>query len=648
MIGTILGNRYEIIEKVGEGGMAKVYKAKCLLLNRYVAIKILRDEFTNDEQFIGKFRRESQAAASLSHPSILNIYDVGVDQINDNEIHFIVMEFIDGKTLKEVIRENGKLTKDETIRYSIQIAEALQHAHKNHIIHRDIKPHNIMITKDDRVKVTDFGIARAVTSSTVTTTSNVLGSVHYFSPEQARGGYTDEKSDIYSLGIVMYEMITGKVPYDADSPISVALKHIQEDIVLPSEIEKTVTKDLETIIMKCVQKRQADRYNNVTDLISDLKLIDSNTFDGNSILDNDKNSATRIIPAIDLKEEIEVDNKSKKRKINPNSENKKKSKNGGGVIFLGILLAFILVTGLFFGYGKLKEVLAVDEITVPYIKGMQEEDARDLIESRNLTFRVIDTVKSDEFKEGQVITQSVEADTIVKSGYPIDVTISEGANLILVPSVLNRTLNDAEKILTDNGFRVGTVDPRFSDTVAKGLVIEQNPKSSEELAPGSRVNLAISEGPEIVNVSMPDVVNRSIEEAKGMIIAEGLEVGDVTPQPSENIEKDIVTWQSYLPGTTLESGTAVDLYISSKPEEIPEENIEIEIPTPITLTPLSDREETNIRIIRIQDGEQVEVLNKTVELSEGTFTTILYGKEGAKYDVFYDDVFQGRYPPDAQ
>lgn len=648
MIGTILGNRYEIIEKVGEGGMAKVYKAKCLLLNRYVAIKILRDEFTNDEQFIGKFRRESQAAASLSHPSILNIYDVGVDQINDNEIHFIVMEFIDGKTLKEVIRENGKLTKDETIRYSIQIAEALQHAHKNHIIHRDIKPHNIMITKDDRVKVTDFGIARAVTSSTVTTTSNVLGSVHYFSPEQARGGYTDEKSDIYSLGIVMYEMITGKVPYDADSPISVALKHIQEDIVLPSEIEKTVTKDLETIIMKCVQKRQADRYNNVTDLISDLKLIDSNTFDGNSILDNDKNSATRIIPAIDLKEEIEVDNKSKKRKINPNSENKKKSNNGGGVIFLGILLAFILVTGLFFGYGKLKGVLAVDEITVPYIKGMQEEDARDLIESRNLTFRVIDTVKSDEFKEGQVITQSVEADTIVKSGYPIDVTISEGANLILVPSVLNRTLNDAEKILTDNGFRVGTVDPRFSDTVAKGLVIEQNPKSSEELAPGSRVNLAISEGPEIVNVSMPDVVNRSIEEAKGMIIAEGLEVGDVTPQPSENIEKDIVTWQSYLPGTTLESGTAVDLYISSKPEEIPEENIEIEIPTPITLTPLSDREETNIRIIRIQDGEQVEVLNKTVELSEGTFTTILYGKEGAKYDVFYDDVFQGRYPPDAQ
>lgn len=648
MIGTILGNRYEIIEKVGEGGMAKVYKAKCLLLNRYVAIKILRDEFTNDEQFIGKFRRESQAAASLSHPSILNIYDVGVDQINDNEIHFIVMEFIDGKTLKEVIRENGKLTKDETIRYSIQIAEALQHAHKNHIIHRDIKPHNIMITKDDRVKVTDFGIARAVTSSTVTTTSNVLGSVHYFSPEQARGGYTDEKSDIYSLGIVMYEMITGKVPYDADSPISVALKHIQEDIVLPSEIEKTVTKDLETIIMKCVQKRQADRYNNVTDLISDLKLIDSNTFDGNSILDNDKNSATRIIPAIDLKEEIEVDNKSKKRKINPNSENKKKSNNGGGVIFLGILLAFILVTGLFFGYGKLKGVLAVDEITVPYIKGMQEEDARDLIESRNLTFRVIDTVKSDEFKEGQVITQSVEADTIVKSGYPIDVTISEGANLILVPSVLNRTLNDAEKILTDNGFRVGTVDPRFSDTVAKGLVIEQNPKSSEELVPGSRVNLAISEGPEIVNVSMPDVVNRSIEEAKGMIIAEGLEVGDVTPQPSENIEKDIVTWQSYLPGTTLESGTAVDLYISSKPEEIPEENIEIEIPTPITLTPLSDREETNIRIIRIQDGEQVEVLNKTVELSEGTFTTILYGKEGAKYDVFYDDVFQGRYPPDAQ
>ncbi|NLL82246.1 MAG: Stk1 family PASTA domain-containing Ser/Thr kinase [Tissierellia bacterium] len=639
MIGAILGNRYEIIEKVGEGGMAKVYKAKCHLLNRYVAIKILRDEFTNDEQFIGKFRRESQAAASLSHPSILNIYDVGVDEIDNNIIHYIVMEFIDGKTLKELIKENGKLTIEKTISYSIQIAEALQNAHKNRIIHRDIKPHNIMITKEDRVKVTDFGIARAVTSSTVTTTSNVLGSVHYFSPEQARGGYTDEKSDIYSLGIVIYEMATGKVPYDGESPISVALKHIQEDIIAPSQIDDTIPKNLEAIIVKCIQKRQSDRYNNVSDLIIDLKAIDNDLISLNSAQENDMESATKIIPTIDIKEEIEVNSKSEKRKVH---SNKKKSK-GGGVVFLGILLAFILVTGLFFGYGKLKKALAVDEIKVPDIRGMQEEDAKELIESLDLTFRVIDTAKSNEFLIGQVITQSVEPDTIVKSGYPIDVTISEGSDLLIVPSVQNRTLEEAEKILTEYGLKVGTIDPKFSDTVAKGLVIEQKPSPSEELAPGSRVNLVISEGPEIINVSMPDVVNKTIEEAKAIIKSEGLVVGEVTPQPSENIEKDIVTWQSYIAGTTLESGTYVDLYISSGPPEVP---TDVEIPTPITLTPLPDKEETNIRIIRVQDGEQTEVFNKNLKLSDGAYTHILYGKEGAQYDVFYDGIFQGRYPPE--
>ena len=231
MIGMTLGNRYEIVEKIGSGGMAIVYKAKCRLLDRYVAIKILKEEFTEDDDFIRKFRRESQAAASLSHPNIMNIYDVGSVENEKNKIHYIVMEYIKGKTLKEVITEKGKLSTDETVSFSKQIAEALSHAHKNHIIHRDIKPHNIMITEDNRLKVTDFGIARAVTSSTITTTSSVLGSVHYFSPEQARGGYTDEKSDIYSLGIVMYEMLTGKVPFDGDTPIGVALKHVQEEMI---------------------------------------------------------------------------------------------------------------------------------------------------------------------------------------------------------------------------------------------------------------------------------------------------------------------------------------------------------------------------------------------------------------------------------
>ncbi|WFA09810.1 Stk1 family PASTA domain-containing Ser/Thr kinase [Tissierella sp. Yu-01] len=645
MIGIILGNRYEIIEKIGEGGMAIVYKAKCHLLNRFVAIKVLRDEFTDDEQFIGKFRRESQAAASLSHPNIMNIYDVGAEEIDSKKIHYIVMEYINGYTLKEIIRSKGKLTAEETIKYSLQMAEALQHAHRNSIVHRDIKPHNIMITDDNRIKVTDFGIARAVTSSTVTTTSNVLGSVHYFSPEQARGGYTDEKSDIYSLGIVMYEMITGKVPYDGESPISVALKHIQEEIVLPSQIDNTVPANLESIIMKCVQKRQSDRYGNITELISDLKGIKSN--DIKSLSDNDIESATRIIPAIEIKEDDIVESKTEKRKKKSVSKNKKKNRkeSGGGVVFLGILLAFVLVTSLFLGYAKLKELLAVDEIPVPYIVGMQEDEARAKIEELNLAFNVTDRVKNDEFEAGEVIYQSVEADTMVKSGYPINVTISEGPDLVSVPLIKNKTLDEAEEILNDSGLMIGTRDPGFSDTVPKGSIISQDPEPLTEVEPGSRVNIVISEGPEIVNVVMPSVVNKTIEEARKAIVAEGLIVGDVTPQPSNNVEKDLVTWQSYEPGTTLESGTTVDLYISSGPDGTTEPGnrpgeIDGEVPTPITLTPSPDKEETEIKIIRLQDGVTDTVFNEVRKLSDGAFTITLYGKVGARYDIFYDDIFQ--------
>ena len=314
MIGKILGGRYEIIEQIGGGGMALVYKAKCKLLDRFVAIKVLKDEFVNDEEFVRKFRRESQAAASLSHSNIVNIYDVGVENDGNNQIYYIVMEYIKGKTLKELIKEKGKLSLENALDYSYQIAEALQQAHKNHIVHRDIKPHNIMITDDNRVKVTDFGIARAATSSTVTTTSNVLGSVHYFSPEQARGGYTDEKSDIYSLGIVMYEMVTGKLPYQGESPITVALKHVQEDIKPPREWNKNIPIGFENIILKCVQKRQADRYSNITELIKDLRKVKENINDFSFEDADNYDSHTKVIPVVDIEDDNNMNNNKKKQK----------------------------------------------------------------------------------------------------------------------------------------------------------------------------------------------------------------------------------------------------------------------------------------------------------------------------------------------
>ena len=641
MIGRILGNRYEIIEQIGEGGMAIVYKAKCHLLNRFVAVKVLRDEFTNDEEFIRKFRRESQAAASLSHPNILNIYDVGNEEIDNKSIHYIVMEYIDGNTLKELIKSKGKLSPSECVNYSLQIAEALQHAHRNHIVHRDIKPHNIMITKDNRVKVTDFGIARAVTSSTVTTSSNVLGSVHYFSPEQARGGYTDEKSDIYSLGIVMYEMVTGKVPYDGESPISVALKHIQEEIKPPREIDQEVPISIETIILKCVQKRQGDRYSNISDLIRDLKGVKN--LDITTKIDNELDSATRIIPVIDIEDDDELEAKSKKRKKtndNISKKAKKKKSDGGGLAqLLGIVMAFILATGMFIGYSKLKDYVKIEEITVPEILRMQEEDAKAAIEKLNLVFKVTDRVKSNEFKKGEVMYQSVEPDTKVREGYPINVTISEGADLVTVPLIINKTLADGEASLKDSGLKVGTVDPAFSPTVPKGSIIKQDPDALSSVPPGSRVNIIISQGPEVTTVIMPNLANTPINEAKNTILGLDLVIGDITPQPSDNIAKDLVIWQSYEQGTELETGTAVDLYISSGPAET-EPSADEEVPTTLTMSPSQDKEETEILIYRIQDGITIPVYNKKHKASDGDFVITLYSKVGARFDIYYDGIFR--------
>ena len=430
MIGRVLGNRYEIIELIGEGGMARVYKARCHLLNRFVAIKILRSEFLEDEEFIRKFKRESQAAASLSHPNIMNVYDVGVEEIDNKVIHYIVMEHIKGKTLKELIKEKGKLSFDETVNYSIQIAEALKHAHANLIVHRDIKPQNIIINQENMVKVTDFGIARAATSSTLTTTSSALGSVHYFSPEQARGGYTDEKSDIYSLGIVMYEMITGKLPYEGKTPITVALKHVQEEIIPPSQVDDTVSPDLEAIILKCVQKHQSDRYGSIDFLLNDLRKIQNND-SPDLIVNNDVDideQPTRLIQSID--DEL----------IDEYAEDEdKKSKNNTKTILSAVLLAFLVVSIVFAGWIKLKDFLSVNEVIVPNVVGMTESEARNTIEDLGLVFNVSGTATSEEFEPGLVISQSEKENAKVNEGFTIDVVISEGRDTVRVPGLINRT-----------------------------------------------------------------------------------------------------------------------------------------------------------------------------------------------------------------
>lgn len=640
MIGKILGGRYEIIEQIGGGGMALVYKAKCKLLDRFVAVKVLKDEFVNDEEFVRKFRRESQAAASLSHPKIVNIYDVGVEEDEGKNIHYIVMEYIKGKTLKELINEQGKLSINDTLDYSMQIADALEDAHKNGIVHRDIKPHNIMITEDGRVKVTDFGIARAATSSTVTTRSDVLGSVHYFSPEQARGGYTDERSDIYSLGIVMYEMITGKLPYEGESPITVALKHVQEEIVSPRKINEDMPLGLEKIILKAVEKRQVDRYKNITDMIRDLKAIKLNG-SLNSMEDTSNfDSHTKIIPAV----EIEDDNMTKK----PKKRKRKKGSGGNKEVFLGIILAFLLVATTYIGVFRLKDFFANEEILVPTLLGLQEEEAKEKTIEKGLEFNVIDRVNNEKYKPGEVISQSVDPDFKVKKGYKIDVVINKGESLVKLPNFANSSFSDAEKEIDSLGLKLGSSNYENSDSIPVDFIIEQYPKAGELVKPNTRVKLTISKGEEITHVIMEDLVGMNIEKAKSKLKSMKLEVGQVKPEANDKVKKDIVTWQSYEAGNELESKTAVDLYVSSGPDKAEEDN-KTEKPKedtnsaegPITIiTPLQDQGETVIKINRIQDGTEKEVYKKTHNSDDGEVVITLKGKVGSQFDIYYNNVYK--------
>ena len=628
MIGTVLGGRYEIIEKIGAGGMAHVYKAKCRLLNRNVAVKILRDEFVNDEEFVKKFRRESQAAASLSHPNIVNVYDVGAEEVNGQRIYYIVMEYINGKTLKEIIREKGKLSLGETLDYSIQMAEALEHAHKNHIVHRDIKPHNIMITEDGRVKVTDFGIARAATASTVTNTSNVIGSVHYFSPEQARGGYTDEKSDIYSLGIVIYEMATGKVPYEGDSPISVALKHIQEDILPPRSINPTIPVSLENIIMKCVQKSQLDRYNNASELLRDLRKV-KYSIDNKNMEDTAFIESTQIIPVV---ENEGKDNMKEERKKT------KKNKNGDGstkMIIAAILLAFVVVSVAVFGFYKFKNLFITEEIEVPDLAGMLVEEAEETLGEKDLKLKVTKEVPSSEFKKGQIIDQKTKAGEMVKPGYTIEVTVSTGSKLVKVPSLIGKDVSEIGAILSEYNLGEGKVVPQPSDTVEANRIINQYPEAYTEVEEGTKIDIVVSQGPDKKMATVPSLLNRTEGEARNALTASGLGIGNIDEGPSEEYAAGKIMWQSIAAGTNVEANTKVDIKVSTGPEKKPPKE-EKEVPFNLNLTLPDDGSDISIRVERVQDG-LVEVLYDEVYVADGrTIKIPLKGKLDAEFRLYYN------------
>ncbi len=467
MSNKVLAGRYELFERVGEGGMSVVYKAKDKLLNRFVAIKILKPEFINDHKFIDSFRRESQAAASLSHPNIVNIYDVG----REGNIHYIVMELIQGKTLSDYIKEQGPMPYPKVIALSKQIAAALAFAHKNHIIHRDVKPHNVMITPNGTAKITDFGIAKAVNAATIVdNTEGIIGSVHYFSPEQARGGYVDEKSDIYSLGIVMYEMLTGRVPFDGDNPVNIALMHINGEMVPPSKLVDGVPPALEHIILKCTDKYPVNRFASADELIEALNNLEFvSTVVGDSVLVNGRNQNDRRGPIAETDyddgEDEYVDERDRNRKKNKKSMSKKKKR----IIIIASAVAAALVLFLIIGFAT--GLFGGKDIEAPDFKNMTLKEAKLAAKEYKLHIKKGDEVVSEDVEKGKIVSQDPEAGTTIKTGSTITVNISNGLGDGSVPDLRGKKQSELADYLEAAGFKLGTVSDG-SQRPGKGHCVE--------------------------------------------------------------------------------------------------------------------------------------------------------------------------------
>ena len=573
--GKILGARYEIVEKIGIGGMATVYKAKCHVLNRYVAVKILRDEFTTDEEFIKRFKVEAQSAASLTHPNIVSVYDVG----NQENLYYIVMELIQGKTLKEIILQDGSLPWKWSANIAIQIAAALEMAHRNKIIHRDIKPHNIIITEDGIAKVTDFGIAKAVSNSTITAFGATIGSVHYFSPEHARGGYTDEKSDIYSLGVVLYEMVTGKIPFDADTPVSVALKHMQEKPIEPIKLNPLIPQSINDIIMKAMEKEADRRYQNASDILKDLNTAVKNPEASIASIEKMKSQdfATQKLPNIydksleeRIKEKEETMGKEGKNKDEKNKDGKKgffkKHKIVKIIILLLVAISLFVIPMLVMSNlvkSPLKEVELIN------LAKMSKEEAEIRLKELNLKMEIVEEQYDDEVLAGFIISQEPKfvegVNYKVKENSTVKVWLSKGKEepeTALVPKVKGEKEEKAIEMLTDARFDYEKIE-ETSDKVEKGVVIKQEPAEGTEIVVGTKIKIYVSTGKE--QVSMPNLIGLTEEEAKKLITDSKLKIGSIKTEENTAKTDGTVTKQDIEEGTMVDLGSTVTITVNKLP-----------------------------------------------------------------------------------
>ena len=599
-LGTMLSGRYEVLKCVGSGGMADVYMAKDHKLNRNVAVKVLKSEYVEDEKFLRKFETEAQAVARLSHPNIVNIYDVGIE----DGINYIVMELAEGITLKEYIRKKGYLTPKETVEISTQIASAISHAHKNHIIHRDIKPQNILVSDTGIIKVTDFGIAKATSSNTVTSTATAMGSVHYISPEQAKGRFCDEKSDIYSLGITMYEMVTGHVPFDHENGVTIALMHLQNEITPPSQIRDGIPDSLEKIILKCTMKKPEERYQTADELITDLRLVFEDTsgdyvgvvpaIDDSPTIMIDQNELTQRIntPKNDSKIQQEESLKAEEENAYLDEDDEEESGMNSkieklvivlaavvGAIILISIIVFVVKSSGVFKSGKTTTTASIgttaqsddtesEKYTVDNYIGMSLSAAREKIDGK---FKIkVEEEYSDEYAKDLVISQDPESDTELEAGKTLTLVVSKGARTedkVSVPGVVGEKESSAKSTLEAAGLKV-SVKTKYSTDVAKGKVISQSPGSGNQVAKNSTVVITVSKGekPETM-VRVPNLRYFTESEARSELKNSNLVLGSVLKEYSDSVEKGLVIRQTVSSGSKVKEGTAVGIYVSLGPRQ---------------------------------------------------------------------------------
>lgn len=639
-IGMVIGDRYEILEKIGTGGMSDVYKAKCHKLNRFVAVKVLKQEFAENENFVSKFIIEAQAAAGLMHPNIVNVYDVG----EENGIHYIVMELIEGITLKKYIEKKARLSYKEAVSIAIQVSLGIEAAHNNHIIHRDIKPQNIIISKEGKVKVTDFGIAKAASSNTIT--SNVMGSVHYTSPEQARGGFSDEKSDVYSLGITMFEMLTGRVPFNGETTVAIAIKHIQEELPSPHEFVPEIPIAVESIVLKCCQKSPDRRYQNMADLVADLKqALISPDEDFVVIEDPDLEGGTRAVSEQELaqvrgsravsetsdtermrlrndtyppnyqegepgpEEDMEEDTPSKLEKITTIV-----TVAIGFVVLIIIIFLGIKLVKKFWNasdVGKTSPIISEDTSEtsngsliasqdksykeMPSVEGLEVEEAKRKVQAAGIRV-TLDYVESETIPAGQVIKADVQAGIMVEEGKIVTLTVSSGVEGLVVPEVTGYSLEEASDKLSQMGFLVNKMED-YSE-VEEGIVFYQNPVSGVKAPKGSVITLTVSKGKENVKCRVPNLVG--LEQSEGQLEAmeNGLTIGNISMVYNQNVEAGYICSQSYSHGTYVDQGTAIDISVSLGREKYSYKcNVSITAPTAEEAPEYSSGSEVGLKLV---------------------------------------------------